>query len=147
MDFKNFIEAVNIIQLQIDFSKDSTKSLDEVKEIAIDRCNRIAEENDLVDVKCLVIDYKTGNRYMAYSKYMIAKYDVLNYDWILEYDALAVKRNNELLLFLGEYVSKYTPTEDLNTFPAYEEKVAYNKKGDLLGKIINSVKEMNNELS
>lgn len=135
MEFQNYIEATGIIPLQIDFSKDSRRTLEEVKQMALERCDRTAEQNEFVDVKCLVVDYKTGNRYMAYSKYMVAKYDVLDYNWILEYDAVVVRQNNELLRSIASYITSYNlPSEPSDTEP-YDTKVTYHAQNEHLSQI------------
>jgi hypothetical protein len=92
MSFKEYLEYLGIITLNIQYSATSTKTLEEVKNIVIRRVNKISSANDNIDVVCFVTDQHNGNKYIAYSKSMLDKYAALNTQWVLDLDMESINK-------------------------------------------------------
>jgi len=84
MTFEDYIGYLGIITLNIQYSATSNRTLEEVKNIVIDRVNRISFNNDNIDVVAFVTDQHNFNRYIAYSQSMLDKYEVLKTQWVLD---------------------------------------------------------------
>jgi hypothetical protein len=92
MTFEDYIGYLGIITLNIQYSATSNRTLEEVEKIVIDRVNRISYINDNIDVVAFVTDQHNGNKYIAYSKSMLEKYDVLKTQWVLDLDMESINK-------------------------------------------------------
>jgi hypothetical protein len=113
MTFNDYIKYTGIIILYVDYTASSTKTLNEVKDIVIDRVNRVAEASN-IDVKCYLTDHHNGNKYVVYSQSMLDKYEVLTEQFVLDLDMEAI--NN--MLNEAYTIQKQ---QQINTITKYEK--------------------------
>ena len=92
MTFDDYIGYLGIITLNIQYTDTSTRTLEEVKKIVINRVNRISSANDNIDTICYLTDQHNGNKYIAYSQSMLDKYAVLQTNWVLDLDMESITK-------------------------------------------------------
>jgi len=92
MTFDDYIGYLGIITLNIQYTATSTRTLDEVKKIVINRVNKISSDNNNIDVICYLTDQHNGNKYIAYSQSMLDKYEVLKTNWVLDLDMESINK-------------------------------------------------------
>ena len=92
MTFDDYIGYLGIITLNIQYTATSTRTLDEVKKIVINRVNKISSDNNNIDTICYLTDQHNGNKYIAYSQSMLDKYEVLKTNWVLDLDMESINK-------------------------------------------------------
>ena len=73
MQFEDYIEIGKLINIEIYVKKSSSRTLDEIKEIVVNRVNNVESG---YDVKATVIDLRDGNTYVCFSQNMMKAYEI-----------------------------------------------------------------------
>lgn len=105
MNFDNYIKYTNLVVFYIDYTSDSHRTLDEVKQIVLTRLNQSVIDLDFENIKAYVTDHNNGNKYVAYSDAMVAKYSVLEKNWQLDLDMESIKKMLSLDLVTREEIN------------------------------------------